>query len=64
MVYLDQCQMKLLNLKKFGNWKTMLATRPRLRTAGCYCLLSTYIKKPVKDMFTEVPPGTILGGET
>lgn len=58
--YLDQCQVKLLNPSRFGGWLGMLISRPRLRTNGFYLLMSAYIKKPVKDMWTEITPGTIL----
>ncbi|KAM3571110.1 hypothetical protein VYU27_006853 [Nannochloropsis oceanica] len=60
-VYLDQSRTKRLNPARFnGSWKKMLFTRPRVRTNGLYFLLSSYIKKPMKDMWTEITPGSIL----
>lgn len=60
-IYLDQAQAKVLNPARFqASYRRMLALRPRCRLNGFYFLLSSYIKKPTRDMFTEIKPGTIL----
>lgn len=38
----------------------MLVTRPRVRTNGVYVLETSYIKKPMRDMWTEVPMHAVL----
>lgn len=60
-IYLDQATAKVLNPARFkSSYKAMLRLRPRCRMNGFYYLLSSYIKKPTKDMWTEIKPGTIL----
>jgi len=60
-IYLDQAHAKVLNPGRFhGSYKQMLRHRPRVRMTGFYVLKSSYIKRPVRDMWTELKPGTIL----
>jgi hypothetical protein len=60
-IYLDQAHAKVLQPARFqSSYVRMLALRPRVRMNGLYVLLSSYIKKPVRDMFTEIKAGTIL----
>lgn len=60
-IYLDQAHSKVLNPARFqSSYKRMLGLRPRVRMNGFYFLFTSYIKKPIKDMWTEIKPGTIL----
>lgn len=43
-----------------GSWRVMLCTRPRLRSNGVYIMTHVHVKKPTRDMFTTLQPGTIL----
>ncbi|GLE00814.1 hypothetical protein PINS_up022643 [Pythium insidiosum] len=47
-------------LRKFPTWFAMLQQRPRVRHNGFYFLKTYYYKKPELNMWTEIPPGTIL----
>ena len=59
-IYLDQSKMKTMKVSRYGSWKSMLVQRPRLRMNGFYYLKTSYIKKPVRDMWTDILPGQIL----
>lgn len=59
-VYLDQAHVKTLNLQRFQTWRNMLLLRPRVRLNGLYVLESRYIKRIVRDMWTDIPANTIL----
>lgn len=51
----------MLNPARFqGSFKAMLRFRPRCRINGFYFLMASYIKRPTRDMWTELKPGTIL----
>lgn len=45
---------------KRGEWRRMFLSRPRVRTTGVYSLKVSYVKNYARDMWTEVPVGTIL----
>lgn len=60
-IYLDQAHAKVLNPARFqSSYKNMLRFRPRCRINGLYFLMASYIKRPTRDMWTELKPGTIL----
>lgn len=50
----------MLNPARFKSWRNMLVTRPRVRTNGVYVLETSYVKKPMRDMWTEVPMHAVL----
>lgn len=51
----------MLNPARFqGSYINMLRFRPRCRINGFYFLMASYIKRPTRDMWTELKPGTIL----
>lgn len=51
----------MLNPARFqSSYKNMLRFRPRCRFNGLYFLMASYIKRPTRDMWTELKPGTIL----
>ena len=60
--YLNQSKRKALHVARFGgSYRNMLDKRSRVKTGcGLYALKCTKIKKIVRDMWTEVPPGAIL----
>ena len=51
---------KFLGLRKYRSWQEMLQQRFRVRYAGFYTLKTSYIKKPVRDMWNTFPVGTII----
>lgn len=48
------------SLRKFRTWFDMFLERPRVRHNGFYYLRISYYKKPELNMWSEIPPGTIL----
>jgi hypothetical protein len=53
-IFQSQTAKKILNLNNWGgSWRTMLISRPRLRTNGIYSLRTSYSKPPVNDRFWE-----------
>ena len=60
--YLNQSKRKALHVSRFGgSYRTMLVTRPRVRTgSGLYVLKYSQVKKIQRDMWTEIPVGAIL----
>uniref|UniRef100_A0A6U5L561 F-box domain-containing protein n=1 Tax=Grammatophora oceanica TaxID=210454 RepID=A0A6U5L561_9STRA len=60
--YLQAAKRKVLNVSRFGgSYRSMLMGRPRVRTAGgLYVLKYAQVKKIQRDMWTEIPFGSIL----
>lgn len=54
--YLNQSKRRVLNTSRFGHsYRTMLEKRPRVRAGGgLYVMKYSTIKKPQRDMWTEV----------
>ncbi|DAZ99392.1 TPA: hypothetical protein N0F65_005294 [Lagenidium giganteum] len=48
------------SLRKFSTWYEMFIERPRVRYNGFYWLKVSYYKKPELNMWTDLPPGSIL----
>ena len=58
--YLKTAKRKQLNVARFGSYRTMLYSRPRVRFGGVYVLKFAQVKKIQRDMWTEIPIGAIL----
>jgi F-box protein 9 len=60
--YLNQSKRRVLNTSRFGHsYRAMLEKRPRVRAGGgLYVMKYSTIKKPQRDMWTEIPHGAIL----
>ena len=59
--YLQTSKRKQLQVSKFGSYRNMLYSRPRVRSfGGVYVLKFAQVKQIQRDMWTEVPIGAIL----
>jgi len=59
--YLHTAKRKQLNVARFGSYRNMLYTRPRVRSfGGVYVLKFSQVKRIQRDMWTEIPVGAIL----
>jgi F-box protein 9 len=59
--YLQTSKRKQLKVSKFGSYRNMLYSRPRVRSfGGLYVLKFAQVKQIQRDMWTEVPIGAIL----
>jgi len=61
--YLNQSKRRVLNASRFGHsYRSMLENRPRVRAGGgLYVMKYATIKKPQRDMWTEVSLLLLLG---
>jgi len=59
-IYLGQSRRKQLKLTKWGSFYSMLFLRPRVLTDGVYLITNKYIKKPERDMWSTIEPGTVF----
>jgi len=59
-IYLNQAKRRTLHVSRFGgSYRNMLYSRPRVRT-GLYVMKYSQVKRIQRDMWCEIPKGTIL----